>query len=161
MWRFSKMAKTPQKDIDRSTRWKREHPDRVKEYYVKDKDKNNKRSREYYHTHRDEIIAKNKANGNVHQRNFNYMKRLGITYADYLIYTFNKKNEQGGACAVCGSKDKKLELDHNHKTNQLRGLLCGSCNRALGLMKENRFFLDNMKKYIDEYSAGNVLDKIV
>jgi hypothetical protein len=41
--------------------------------------------------------------------------------------------EQGGVCAICGSppKSRRLHLDHNHRTNRTRGLLCFRCNRAL------------------------------
>ena len=41
---------------------------------------------------------------------------------------------QGGGCAICGrppSVQRRLDMDHNHKTMELRGLLCHRCNRAL------------------------------
>lgn len=34
-------------------------------------------------------------------------------------------------CDICGRK-QKLEVDHNHKTGKVRGLLCSRCNGALG-----------------------------
>lgn len=47
---------------------------------------------------------------------------------------------QDNRCAICGrtpeeAQDKagRLAVDHCHKTGKVRGLLCGSCNRALGL----------------------------
>jgi Recombination endonuclease VII len=39
---------------------------------------------------------------------------------------------QGGKCAVCGiatGATKRLARDHNHKTGEFRGLLCGPCNK--------------------------------
>jgi len=47
--------------------------------------------------------------------------------------------KQGHACAMCGDKptDKKLGVDHNHKTGAIRGLLCGTCNTALGMLKDD------------------------
>jgi hypothetical protein len=41
---------------------------------------------------------------------------------------------QGGVCALCGrppSEQRALDLDHDHKTMEVRGLLCWSCNKAL------------------------------
>lgn len=42
---------------------------------------------------------------------------------------------QNGACAICKKPQsmfkRRLNLDHNHKTGQLRGLLCYYCNRRV------------------------------
>lgn len=60
---------------------------------------------------------------------------------------------QNGSCAICGKKEtesKKLVVDHNHKTGKVRGLLCHSCNTALGLVKEDIEILKKMIKYIEE-----------
>jgi len=41
--------------------------------------------------------------------------------------------EQGGGCAICGRppKTRRLHKDHDHRTMELRGLLCHRCNRRL------------------------------
>ena len=70
--------------------------------------------------------------------------RYGIDIKDYEIL-FKKQN---GKCAICGAKKDKLDIDHCHKTNKVRGLLCGSCNRALGLLKDNTDFLNSAIKYL-------------
>lgn len=64
--------------------------------------------------------------------------RYGITKADY-DYLFEKQN---GCCAICGtnnpsSKSKKhkyFSVDHCHQTGKVRGLLCATCNSAIGLL---------------------------
>jgi hypothetical protein len=40
---------------------------------------------------------------------------------------------QGGRCALCPAvpKTRRLDVDHDHKTMQVRGLLCHRCNRAI------------------------------
>ena len=43
--------------------------------------------------------------------------------------------KQDGKCAICGKHQslfkRRLCLDHNHKTGQLRGLLCFYCNKRV------------------------------
>lgn len=58
--------------------------------------------------------------------------------------------DQGGVCAICGTSPgkKKLAIDHNHETDKVRGLLCMSCNIALGHTDENIEVLENMIAYI-------------
>lgn len=43
---------------------------------------------------------------------------------------------QDGHCKICLT-GPAAHLDHNHATGKVRGLLCGSCNRALGLFRED------------------------
>jgi len=47
------------------------------------------------------------------------------------------EEKQLGLCALCGgtNKDgKRLFVDHDHKTGVVRGLLCKSCNAAIGML---------------------------
>jgi hypothetical protein len=42
--------------------------------------------------------------------------------------------QQGGKCGICGrapSERRRLDIDHDHKTMKIRGLLCARCNRAI------------------------------
>lgn len=70
--------------------------------------------------------------------------RYGITPEDY----DRMFKEQRGQCAICEVKKDKLDIDHCHNTKVVRGLLCGSCNRALGLMKDNKLFLLRAIRYL-------------
>lgn len=54
---------------------------------------------------------------------------------------------QHGLCAVC-QLFKPLNVDHNHETGVVRGMLCGSCNRALGLLKEDPQRISSLLVYI-------------
>lgn len=56
-------------------------------------------------------------------------KTYGITGADYEALL----ERQGGKCAICRArpKSKRLAVDHDHKTGEVRGLLCGRCNHDL------------------------------
>lgn len=83
------------------------------------------------------------------QRNAMLKSRYGITseiYEDLLL-------KQGGVCAICGENNnhknhKCLHIDHNHKTNTVRGLLCLRCNTLLGLCNEDSEILKKATDYI-------------
>lgn len=79
---------------------------------------------------------------------------FGITLEEYR----EMEAAQGGLCAICGqpepSFDKRtgrrrdLAVDHDHKTGKVRGLLCGHCNRAIGLVAESSVVLARMILYL-------------
>jgi hypothetical protein len=72
---------------------------------------------------------------------------------------------QGGVCAICGagekiedpdlmyaaliSKANKLVIDHCHKTNVVRGLLCSACNLGLGSFRDNAASFDGAIRYLN------------
>jgi hypothetical protein len=73
------------------------------------------------------------------------------------IYQKNRRQKllkkQGNVCAICGKgleKDKRLAVDHNHKTGKIRGLLCVNCNMMLGMSKDNINTLKSAIKYLEE-----------
>lgn len=67
------------------------------------------------------------------------------------IETYNTLySEQGGRCAICGkAQAKSLDMDHDHKSGKVRGLLCNNCNRGLGLFKDSPEVLRNAAKYLE------------
>lgn len=44
---------------------------------------------------------------------------------------------QGHVCALCYRipTGRRLDVDHDHRTGEIRGLLCHLCNRALGMVR--------------------------
>ena len=64
---------------------------------------------------------------------------------------------QGGKCAICKS-DKAggrgdWHVDHDHGTNEIRGLLCHSCNVGLGHFDDNAQLLMDAVLYITKTAA--------
>lgn len=65
-------------------------------------------------------------------------RHYGITLEQYA----KMYKKQNGVCAICNkpetAKGKEfLAVDHDHTTNQIRQLLCGNCNKGLGLFLES------------------------
>lgn len=58
-----------------------------------------------------------------------YRRNYGMTIEQYdVMFEF-----QGGVCALCKKppKTRRLNVDHDHKTGRVRGLLCTMCNKGL------------------------------
>jgi len=72
-----------------------------------------------------------------------YLKQHGCTP----LYRAELLVKQGGLCAICG-KSCKLNVDHCHETNKIRGLLCFNCNLLLGHAKDNISILSNAIEYL-------------
>ena len=51
------------------------------------------------------------------------------------------------ACPICG-KEKRLVLDHDHKTGKVRAGICGSCNTLLGCARDNTAVLQAAIEYL-------------
>jgi hypothetical protein len=86
-------------------------------------------------------------------RHYAYNYYYGISLKEYN----NLSIKQNHKCAICKKKEKrkrndnkyyKLAVDHNHKTNKVRGLLCSICNTLLGHTKEDINTLQNAIVYI-------------
>lgn len=54
-------------------------------------------------------------------------------------------------CVICGSTEE-LVVDHCHKTNIIRGMLCNHCNRGLGHFKDDPELLEFARMYLLGYS---------
>jgi hypothetical protein len=102
--------------------------------------RSNRWSREYYHA--------SKERRQKQQASY-VMRRYGVSVADLEKVL----DRQAGRCAICQlawtdcfpakrSRHRSMFLhylciDHDHKTGRVRGLLCNSCNTAIGLLEED------------------------
>ena len=58
-------------------------------------------------------------------------------------------------CEICGKKSiKALNADHNHATKKFRGLLCGNCNKMLGLIFDDVKTLEAAIRYLKKHVIG-------
>ena len=59
---------------------------------------------------------------------------------------------QGGGCAICGEPegDSHHHVDHDHAKEymDIRGILCGPCNRGIGMFKDSPEFMQEGSRYL-------------
>lgn len=64
-------------------------------------------------------------------------------------------------CAVCLKEEtaksadgviKQLSVDHCHKTNKIRGLLCDACNRAEGFLRSDVDLIRRLADYVEKHN---------
>jgi hypothetical protein len=77
------------------------------------------------------------------------VKTYGLEPGEYdLMY-----EEQGGTCAICQratGKTKRLAVDHSHRTGEVRGLLCGPCNKLIGYFRDSPAALRRAAAYLED-----------
>ena len=79
-----------------------------------------------------------------------YLKyKYGITPEEY----DRLFEQQHGKCAICFKAPiyRKLDIDHEHTTNKVRGLLCNNCNQALGLLGDSILVLREAIHYLEKF----------
>ena len=80
-------------------------------------------------------------------------RRFDLSLSDYE----GLLEEQGGLCAICGEKEtgrdkdgtpRRLQIDHDHSSGQVRSLLCSGCNVGLAGFKEDRKRMGKAIEYV-------------
>lgn len=79
-----------------------------------------------------------------------YKHRLRSVYSMTLKEYNTLKRNQDGKCAICRTEVDRLEVDHCHTTGQVRGLLCGPCNRGIGMLQDSVEVLKSAARYLEE-----------
>jgi len=75
-----------------------------------------------------------------------HLRRYGLSLAE----KSQMASRQNGRCAICSNLTDldSLEVDHDHVSGLVRGLLCRECNRGLGHFRDNPDSLDKAAGYI-------------
>ncbi len=84
---------------------------------------------------------------------FNNFTRLGVIYTPEERIDLERRVRLG-VCESCGRQVniRQMQVDHSHTANILRGVICGSCNKSLGMMEENPEYLQKLIDYIQKFS---------
>lgn len=121
-----------------------------KAYYGKHKERILARMREYYSKHPDKlkVIARKK----------NLRRKYGITLEDYQ----EMWDAQKGLCAICNSPETWvdprtgriawLSVDHDHRSEKVRELLCKSCNTGLARFLDSPETLRAAAVYLEKHA---------
>jgi hypothetical protein len=59
---------------------------------------------------------------------------------------------QGGLCAVCRTRAAK-QVDHDHETGAVRGIVCLLCNAAMGAFHDDPMLIRRAIAYVKRNSS--------
>jgi DNA-directed RNA polymerase subunit RPC12/RpoP len=121
-------------------KWKKNNPDRIREYRKRFLLKHPDYFKERYLNTKEKI------------REWAVKHSYGLT----LKQVEALKNIQNNKCAICQHKLKNghaVHIDHNHKTQKTRGILCASCNLGLGYFKDNPQLLKLARIYLQRHAG--------
>ncbi len=95
----------------------------------------------------------NKERSQKTKRSYSLRNLYGITLDQYNALL----SQQDNRCAICMSTSTKrktcpnLLVDHCHATGKVRGLLCSTCNSAIGMLEESEQSLTNAISYLKKH----------
>jgi hypothetical protein len=125
---------------DYQKRWRAAHPESVKASAKKQaeryrsnpvlKERRNELTKRSYDRHREKRVTDAREWYRAN-RNRQIERIHGLPAGAYDVMRDNQENR----CAICDQEDvKNLQVDHDHRTGKVRGLLCHKCNKAIGLL---------------------------
>jgi len=123
--------------------------------YQRNKAKRCAASQRYYRKNKEMVYARtnqyrrdNPQKRRAWLRKWQLKTRYNLTLEDYETMV----TDQGGVCAICGQPESRkghpLVVDHCHKTNAIRGLLCSQCNRGIGCLRDDPSLLTKAAEYL-------------
>lgn len=97
----------------------------------------------------------------ISRKDYTKNRNLKVTYGITLKQYDEMFNLQNGLCVIClkpetvkrNGKERMLCVDHNHKTGQVRKLLCTKCNWAIGHLDESSDRARTLASYLDSFEV--------
>lgn len=144
-----KWAKKNRPTINKADReWRKQNPQKVKDSKARYRKNYPKKVKQQIDACWEKSKKKYKYN--------NWRRWLKSKYALTESGFYTALEKQRGLCALCHSKQrcgkrKKLYVDHNHKTNKFRGLVCFKCNVLLGMAQDKVKILKRAIQYLRKH----------
>ena len=154
--RRAEYAANPEKFLAPKREWARKNPERARELkrlsYARNKAANFEKRKARRARTRTQDALRTKL---WRQANLDYeFKPYGLTATQYE----SMHAAQSGLCAICQKPETKrhnksgeicrLAVDHDHDSNEVRGLLCAACNIALGYFDDDPDRLAAARDYL-------------
>ncbi len=136
----------------RSREYRLRNKDKIKEYR-----KNNRQQRLVYaKTYRDNNKG-TRQEWNKNNKDKIEADRIKARYGITVDERDDMRKEQHYRCFICGAHENTLTLglciDHDHETNQVRGLLCSKCNSGIGMLKDDPELLQNGIDWLNKHNV--------
>ena len=113
-------------NIESKRQYRKDNVEKIKEWY-----------KQYYKNNKEKVLE------------YATKRNYGLSHEDWLKIW----ETQNGECAICGEffdKPSDAQVDHNHKTNEIRGLLCRKCNLGIGYFNDNLELMMRAIKYLNK-----------
>ena len=131
--------KDKKKRDEYNKQWQKDNPEKVSEYQKQYRKDNLEKVRGYEKQWRQ--------NNPKHKKIFDLRKKYNLSYEGWL----QMWEVQDGKCAICGNsftKPSDAQVDHDHRTGKIRGLLCHKCNSGMGYFNDNPQIIIKVIKYL-------------
>lgn len=90
-------------------------------------------------------------------KHWRLIRKFNITLDQY----YQMLAKQNNCCAICKNPETRIDkrtaeltmlaVDHCHKTQKVRGLLCAKCNQGIGYFNDNIESLESAAQYLKLY----------
>jgi hypothetical protein len=79
----------------------------------------------------------------------------------FTVSDFNREFQiQGGKCLICKRHQSEVKkafcVDHDHRTGKFAGILCSTCNTAIGMLQDDAEILNNAIKYVTQRKSSGL-----
>lgn len=117
------------------------HRSYKKDYYENNKERILQQQKEYYENNKEKVIQRTKK--------YSIKSKFNLTKEEYDELCKN-------GCNACSSYEV-LCVDHDHISNEVRGILCNKCNTALGLLNDDSTKILKLAEYIENWNRKYAL----